>query len=494
MQSDDIVMIFGARFNEFGCDIADLYCQRYAGAKVHALCAGGEKVSQAVSRRLSHCLGEIWDIEREAEYWINGGAELSNAAEIDATLGVGSLGRFLTADREIGAGFITGALLRPSRLAKQSYRSKGAAVNYLSGLYKFLNNLLERKQPGNVFLYAVAGAPALMLAELAEVKDIQFSRLVSARLGSYYVVDKDPRGRLALVGDLYCSKLWRPKPESLEAAEALLHEFREKPTAPTYAITSRTRINNEKVLRLIVKAVLRSIKSGVYRGLTRSADFSSATAAWHDVKIAVKRRQSFDRYTSPLPSSNGYIYYPLHVDPEASTQVLSPMLTDQLAVIEALAKSLPAGTTLVVKDHFPMLGRRPRDFYARIHRMPRVILVSPMAESLSLIRDCSLVATISGTAAWEAMLLGVPALVLGDSPFVRIDSGVVHAASMTDLPKVVRQALDISPASDEELTRYICAILELGFQLDPQLLWGDYQGHAVTDRERAVRRIVDRIC
>ena len=67
---------------------------------------------------------------------------------------------------------------------------------------------------------------------------------------------------------------------------------------------------------------------------------------------------SFNQFDPNL----NYIYYPLHVDPKLSTMVLSPYHTNQLAIIESLAKNIPPHFYLVVKEHFPMIGFRPKDF------------------------------------------------------------------------------------------------------------------------------------
>jgi hypothetical protein len=44
-------------------------------------------------------------------------------------------------------------------------------------------------------------------------------------------------------------------------------------------------------------------------------------------------------------------------DPESSTMVLAEKHTDQMAVIEAIAKSMPVGMRLVVKEHIATIMR-----------------------------------------------------------------------------------------------------------------------------------------
>src|SRR5690606_19263261 len=111
-----------------------------------------------------------------------------------------------------------------------------------------------------------------------------------------------------------------------------------------------------------------------------------------------------------------FIYYPLHVDPEASTMHLAPDFTNQLAVIESLAKRKKLSMDLVVKEHPNMIGRRPKGFYEAITALPGVYLAHPDIPSLRLIKCARLVVTITGTVAWEAMVLKKPAMAFGNFP------------------------------------------------------------------------------
>ncbi len=101
-----------------------------------------------------------------------------------------------------------------------------------------------------------------------------------------------------------------------------------------------------------------------------------------------------------------FVYFPLHYEPEASLLVSAPEHTDQIAVIEASARALPSGWQLAVKEHRPMLGRRPAGYYERLSRIPGVVLVTPFEDGLVTMRAAQATITITGTAGFEAVLLG----------------------------------------------------------------------------------------
>ena len=174
--------------------------------------------------------------------------------------------------------------------------------------------------------------------------------------------------------------------------------------------------------------------------------------------------------------------------------VLSPWHTDQIAVIEALAKAAPAHMQVAVKEHRPMLGRRPGGFYRQIaSNAPDHYSWNPDHSTFDLIEKAQLVAVITGTAAWEALLLRKPVLIVGDSPFLALGEGLVHETDLSQLPQAIEAALSLPPASDETLAFYLAASDAEAFDMPSSLLWGEYRSHA-SDRHRSVSAMIaDRI-
>ncbi len=153
--------------------------------------------------------------------------------------------------------------------------------------------------------------------------------------------------------------------------------------------------------------------------------------------------------------------------------IRAPLLTNQVAVIEALSKSLPLGMELVVKEHPTMLGRRPPGFYTVLKNIPKVILASPFENTFSLIREAALTCAITSTALWEAMMLQKPSLVLGEMfPYLTLGQGAEHCPEISRLPLAISSALERAPASDKLLELFIASILYHSFDFPAGLLWG----------------------
>jgi len=66
----------------------------------------------------------------------------------------------------------------------------------------------------------------------------------------------------------------------------------------------------------------------------------------------------------------------------------------------------PLTHDLLVKEHGIALATRSPRFYRQLLEMPGVRLVHPAADIFGLTRNADLVVTVTGTAAYEASLLG----------------------------------------------------------------------------------------
>jgi hypothetical protein len=116
------------------------------------------------------------------------------------------------------------------------------------------------------------------------------------------------------------------------------------------------------------------------------------------------------RYDSLEDIKGKIAFYPLHVQPEASIDVLGSFFSDQLKLIRDIRRALPFDVTLVIKEHPNFLGQRGPSFFRRLRRLPNVRLIPHTVSSFDVYNRASLVLTVTGTAAYEAGLLGIPAI------------------------------------------------------------------------------------
>ena len=69
-----------------------------------------------------------------------------------------------------------------------------------------------------------------------------------------------------------------------------------------------------------------------------------------------------------------------------------------------IARDLPADVKLVVKEHIPALGRRPRDFYHQILELKNVYIADPSDNGIEYIKLSKGVSLITGTAGGKRQL------------------------------------------------------------------------------------------
>ena len=145
-------------------------------------------------------------------------------------------------------------------------------------------------------------------------------------------------------------------------------------------------------------------------------------------------RQLWDNYnqSSITPNLNTpYIYVPLHYQPECTTCPMGGVFVDQDLMIKILATAASTfNIPLYVKEH-PVQrsqGRSP-DFYDTLREIPSVTFVKTNVSSALLIRNATAVATITGTAGWEALFEKKPVLMFG-SFFFQYAPGVFNIRSL----------------------------------------------------------------
>ena len=144
------------------------------------------------------------------------------------------------------------------------------------------------------------------------------------------------------------------------------------------------------------------------------------------------------RFLADPPGERPYVFYPLHFEPEATTLVHGSYFEDQLTVVKNLARSLPAGWELVVKEHFYMRGQRRLGFYRSLLSIPNLRLLPFSVPTNGLILNAEVVAVISSTAGLEAALVGKPVLIFGDYPWDYAPS-VRRAEALAELPRQLRE-------------------------------------------------------
>ncbi|MCH8807212.1 MAG: hypothetical protein IH986_14160 [Planctomycetes bacterium] len=163
-----------------------------------------------------------------------------------------------------------------------------------------------------------------------------------------------------------------------------------------------------------------------------------------------------------------FVFFPLGTEPEINIHIRSPEYFYQQAAIAALSRDLPAGVRLVVKEHTTAVGRRPDKFYEQIRRLKNVVMLDMLERGHEVVRRAAAVATISGTAGFEAAVMGKPVIAFGRH---NVYNFLPHVMVVTDETKL-RDYLEAVFNGDVDLdraradgARFLQALIDSSFDM-----------------------------
>ncbi len=150
-----------------------------------------------------------------------------------------------------------------------------------------------------------------------------------------------------------------------------------------------------------------------------------------------------------------YVYFPLHLQPELTTSILGGKYIDQALAIEHLSELLPEGWFIYVKENPKQSSEYLRGvgFFRRLAAIDRVRIVPRGTDTYTLLDHCRFVATVTGTAGWEAICSGKKALVFGKAWYRSLPGVVSYHPGLT-LEEILHPVF-----SHEELEKEVCRMV-----------------------------------
>jgi hypothetical protein len=120
------------------------------------------------------------------------------------------------------------------------------------------------------------------------------------------------------------------------------------------------------------------------------------------------------KIASPADLEGDFVYFPFHLQPEVTTSGLGGRYCDQLDAVERLSELIPQQWNILVKEN-PIQGceQRGREFFHRLSSIKKVKYLRREVSTYDVMKKCRFVATVTGTAGWEAITGGKPCLIFG---------------------------------------------------------------------------------
>jgi hypothetical protein len=389
--------------------------------------------------------------------------------QIEQEYGLPSLWPYAYADRHLTA------FTHHDRYSHKPF-SHDDICRAIQNYFQYYLDVFERFQPDVVIAYAVASTPALIVYHIARNRGIPFLFPVTARIHDRYLIATDPYEQWAEVRARYQELLAGQNSPREAEARRILEDFRAAPVAPQYTSLANRVVEEREVMtgRKASRWLSDLVKSwtGKYEQSYRVVHPLQRAEDWFRFKWRIRQLRRPGFFEKPRDDES-YAFFPLHVAPEASTMILAPMYLDQPALIEQISQSLPINFKLYVKEHIPMLGRRPLTFYERIRRLPNVRLIDPRTRSFDLIASSRLITTITGTVGWEALQLGKPVVTFGHVFFNMVPL-VRHVTDTAQLPRAIHEQLANYQYDESQVVKLLAALLELSFPFESAWFWGKW--------------------
>ena len=188
------------------------------------------------------------------------------------------------------------------------------------------------------------------------------------------------------------------------------------------------------------------------------------------VKLSMikRRREKFlkEKLLQSVDLEKPFIYFPLGVDPEANILITSPFYTNQIEIARSIAKSLPIGYQLYVKENPAQVNREWRDIsdYEEFLDIPNVKFLHPSFSNKKLLEKSSIVVTVAGTSGFEAAFYEKPSIIFGDTIYSLLPS-VHRVREIENLPKIIRNCLS-EQVNSEDLDKFLVLLEEDTFDFD----------------------------
>lgn len=375
-----------------------------------------------------------------------------------------------------------------------AHYSEGQILAILSAVVEFWEYVWEQDLP-DVVVGEVACATEWIGWVTAREQSVPYFIPCPTPVAKRFFFLDAPGGLWRAMASAFMSLLKRDlSADQVLAAERFIQSFRSKKTKPPFLQWAQ-----HSPLRPEFSRLAHRVSRIPFRFRTYLTDgqceigSSYGTPPWRSVyedglRIVRHVANETALFAHRFDKQRPFVYFPLHVQPEFTTDIRAPFLANQIALIENISKSVPAGYQVLVKEHPGMKGERKINDYKPLTRLHNVQLLSPSIDSHELIRTAKVVLTITGSSAWEAVLYEKSVIAFG--PLYYGFYPLIHQCeAIADLPRILSQIIARSASGHESLLKLVCSLLESAYELE----WADPIRQPSVKARRNCERIADAI-
>jgi hypothetical protein len=347
----------------------------------------------------------------------------------------------------------------------RDFQKKLLVYTYLFFESVFSENVSHYFTTGIAYTYNLI---SFQVSKKFNVKHISFYGI---RLANRTAISFDNKNTFDEVLELY--KNFKSKKVTSEMYTPI-HTFLKNPKQPSYMVNA---INSSKLEFVFIKEFFIRFKKFYlskkhrYDFFTRSP-FELSLFKVKKIVTAKKIELVHNTIFDTVNKKDKYFIFPLHMQPEASTLILSPFYVNQKECIINISKLLPIDTYLYVKEHKSALGQNNFEFYKELKKHPNIKLISYRESMFHLIKDSIGTINLSSTVGLESLIIKKPTILLGNVFYN--DTGLTFKVdSYTQLQEVLKQVNnenynldDTFENYDERLAYYLNALNEKSYPFE----------------------------
>lgn len=312
-----------------------------------------------------------------------------------------SFNELIMSRRDFGHGFATGGPYHP-----HNFYSKNS--DYYQTIHGFSSQLLFwKKELQTKDLEIILNGPK-ETAIVCRALSRKYFQLVSARHENYWIWSPNEYGENSTIK--HCFDATYEFDESVQS---------KKNSYFTDMHQRKIFFDNNSLLGMIKKSYI-FLKASLFKRIAGGENWKNSynvgsMLGFYIRELKYTKQLLSEKYTVSLEKMAGtpFVYFPLATEPETTLQVMSPECTNQLALIASIARDLPVGVFLAVKETIYGVGRRPNDFYDQIRSFKNVVILPINEPGIDVVKKAEVIATINGTAGLEGILFGKPVIVFG---------------------------------------------------------------------------------
>ncbi len=349
--------------------------------------------------------------------------------EFESKLNHKSLWRVVSTDRSLGSAFLHGA----KGYNNEFTSDRNLILKYFTHQLNHIDQMFNKIKPDIFFPAPVMGSiQTIIFNEICKKYNVEYAVLNGTRLPNICSFSKSYKLDFPLIEksskQLIEEKYNDFSSKVINTLEELKRDIYDTKTNKRNSKLKKIRLDNFKqrffyIFFFSTFEMLKCLTIGNLRNfkelLKKKINFKKFITLFFSKpieRVSFLKQNYFlchPKHGKILNKNQKYVFFPLQVQPEYSSNVLGPLWLDSINLIETLAKNIPSDWIVYVKEHPATLSDRLRskNFFKKIKSIPNVEFAPTNLDAYKIIENAEIVLTTGyNSIAFDTIILKKPLL------------------------------------------------------------------------------------